>query len=195
MNSGETLEEVTPRGSIVIACVFPEPDNAISLGDIIERAQNVFKGRPEVAIKMTRGDAAETIKFFLQNGELPVEDAEESNLIQHAREELKRAGNDEAFNKSILDAIKGFSTFGHSGGSASIAIPMLNALLNYKNLTPLTDDPKEWNNVSDQAGSELWQSRRCADAFSHDGGKTHYFLDENEDSQNPKNIHTSVTHS
>lgn len=62
-------------GDIVIAFVFEENSDSINLGEVIDRAQRVAKEVPGVRLKMTRGDAAETIKFFLENGELPVDEA------------------------------------------------------------------------------------------------------------------------
>ena len=40
------------------------------------------------------------------------------------------------------------------------------------------DNPAEWNAVSEETGEIMWQSRRRPDAFSHDGGKTYYCLDD-----------------
>lgn len=99
------------------------------------------------------------------------------NLVDHAKRELALLGNEEDFNQSIIKAVEAFSDFGHSGGSASFAIPMLNDLLQFKNLSPLTDDPAEWMQV--EMGEEnCWQSCRNPEAFSNDGGKTYYLLSE-----------------
>lgn len=104
-----------------------------------------------------------------------------TSLVEHARRELALAGNDEAFNDSIIRAVQAFSSYGHSGGSASVAIPMLNELLCHRNITPLTDDPKEWIQHSEAVWGEpggIWQNSRNSSAFSRDRGKT-YFLNEN----------------
>lgn len=111
-----------------------------------------------------------------------------SNLVDHAKRELALAGNDDAFNESIVKAVEAFSSYGHSGGSASEAIPMLHDLLQFKNLTPLTDDPDEWMDVD----NEMWQSRRNAEAFSTDGGKTYYLLSEDGRQGHPYPVHESV---
>lgn len=100
-----------------------------------------------------------------------------SNLVEHAKRELALAGNDEAFNNSMIKAVEAFASYGHSGGSASVAIPMLNDLLQFKNLTPLTDDPDEWI-VVEMGDEPCWQNKRRSDAFSNDGGKTYYCLDD-----------------
>lgn len=109
-----------------------------------------------------------------------------SNLVDHAKRELALAGNDDDFNQSIIKAVEAFSSFGHSGGSASVAIPMLNDLLNFRNLTPLTDDPDEWNHVSEDVWGEaggVWQNQRNSEAFSNDGGTTYYLLSESKDGE------------
>jgi hypothetical protein len=120
-----------------------------------------------------------------------------SNLVEHARRELALCGNDDDFNESIIKAVEAFASYGHSGGSASVAIPMLNDLLQFKNLTPLTDDSSEWNIVDDDMqpdGVRCWQSNRNSEAFSTDGGKTYYLLSEGGSQQNPKPIHNSKKH-
>lgn len=96
------------------------------------------------------------------------------SLVEHAKYELSLLNNDKEFNESIIKAIEAFASYGHSGGSASVAIPMLTDLLQFKNLSPLTSNPKEWN----QVGEEMWQSCRNSEAFSTDGGKTYYILSE-----------------
>lgn len=60
-------------GDMVIALVFEENNDSIALGEIIDRAKKVGNDIPGVKMMLTRGDAAETIKFFVDNGELPVD--------------------------------------------------------------------------------------------------------------------------
>lgn len=111
------------------------------------------------------------------------------SLVEHARQELSLLGNDDDFNECIINAIKAFASYGHSGGSASVAIPILNDLLQFKNLTPLTNNSSEWNKV----GDESWQSSRNSEAFSKDGGKTYYLLSEGANDTKPEPIHISET--
>jgi hypothetical protein len=101
---------------------------------------------------------------------------DDSQLVQHAIRELALVDNDKEFNDCIINAVREFAKYGHSGGSAGVAIHILNDLLQYKNLSPLTDDPSEWMHVSDN--EPCWQSRRNPEAFSNDGGKTYYLLSE-----------------
>lgn len=99
------------------------------------------------------------------------------NLVDHARRELELCGQfaeDPAYAQSILAAVAAFSSFGHSGGSAGIAIEQLSTVLKYGNLSPLTDDPAEWHHHP----GDTWQSTRRPDAFSDDGGKTYKLLDD-----------------
>lgn len=119
---------------------------------------------------------------------------EEGTLVKHARRELELVGNDANFNESIIKAVEGFASYGHSGGSASVAINILNDLLQFKNLTPLTNDPKEWMYVADEIWGEpggIWQNRRNSEAFSNDGGKTYYLLSEGGHDRNRKPTHIS----
>lgn len=106
------------------------------------------------------------------------------SLVEHATVELIKLGEfdeDPAFAQSIVAAVAAFASYGHSGGSAGIAIHMLHDLLQYKNLSPLTDDPDEWCDVAEYAPEQpLWQNRRRSDAFSYDGGKTYYTLEERD---------------
>lgn len=109
------------------------------------------------------------------------------SLVEHAKRELALLNNDEAFNDCIIKAITEFAKYGHSGGSAYVAIPILNDLLQFKNLTPLTNNRDEWMEV----GSNMWQSRRCSEAFSIDRGVTYYLLSEGGNQDNPRPIHIS----
>lgn len=108
------------------------------------------------------------------------------SLVDHAKRELALLDNDEDFNNAIIKSVEAFASYGHSGGSASYAIPLLNDLLQFKNISPLTDDPDEWTHIYDgdpmAAPPEpgVWQSRRNSEAFSNDGGKTYYLLSERE---------------
>lgn len=97
-----------------------------------------------------------------------------SNLVNHAKRELDLIGEDPWMSQGLLTVIQAFADMGHSGGSASAAIPILNDLLQFKNLTPLTDNPDEWMNVT----NDVWQCVRNSEAFSQDGGKTYYLLSE-----------------
>lgn len=99
-----------------------------------------------------------------------------SNLVDHARIELELVGEDEATIDGLISVIQVFADMGHSGTSAEAAIHQLSLLLRFKNLTPLTDSPNEWVDVSESIGTQMWQSKRNPEAFSLDHGNTYRLL-------------------
>lgn len=109
------------------------------------------------------------------------------SLVEHARRELQIAGlfdKDSDYGGMLGDAVMKmvelFAEEGHSGASAAMTIAILEKLLRFKPLTPLTNDPDEWMDVGETMGRETWQSRRNPEAFSNDGGVTYYLLDDHE---------------
>lgn len=103
------------------------------------------------------------------------------SLAEHARRELTLCGQyqeDPEYSESIIRAVEAFASYGHSGGSASVAIEQLYALLQFKTLSSLTDDPEEWIDRSEMSGRPLWQNCRDSSMFSKDGGKTWYDVNE-----------------
>lgn len=104
----------------------------------------------------------------------------ESNLVAHARRELEIIGEERETIDGYLRVVQAFADMGHSGGSASVAIPVIERLLNFEALTPINDDPNTWVKVTEEIAGvqDLWQSSRNPEAFSHDGGKTYYLLSE-----------------
>lgn len=103
------------------------------------------------------------------------------SLVEHARRELELCGQyaeDPEYSESLIRAVEAFTSFGHSGGSAAIAQEQLAALLANRPLSPLTSDPADWIDQSAASGRPMWQNRRDLKAFSEDGGKTWYWLDE-----------------
>jgi len=120
-----------------------------------------------------------------------------SNLVSHAKRELEICGEDPETVEAILKMIDVFASMGHSGESAFATIEILTRLLRYENLSPLTTDPEEWMVISEEvwgAPGGICQSRRNAEAFSKDGGKTYYLLSEGGNDQNPEPLHESVPH-
>lgn len=117
--------------------------------------------------------------------ELPAPE-QESHLVWHARRELELAGlfaEDSDYGgelgRAILDVVRAFASHGHSGFSAKVSTDILQRLLRFKTLTPLTDDPADWMDVSDYSpsGPPTWQCKRQSSVFSLDGGRTHYDID------------------
>ena len=108
---------------------------------------------------------------------------EDARLVNHARAELALFPNEDPdFIESLIKTIEGFTSYkGHSGESATIAIHMATALLNGRNLMPLTDDAAEWEfHDKDKYGVsvDMWQNYRNSAAISEDGGKTYYIVGE-----------------
>lgn len=108
-----------------------------------------------------------------------------SNLVKYAEEELKRAGwfdedsdYDGEIGNAALEIVKIFSKQGHSGTSAEIVTSLVERLLRYEPLTPLTYEPDEWMDVSKESGHPMWQNKRKFSTFSEDGGKTHYDIND-----------------
>jgi hypothetical protein len=105
-----------------------------------------------------------------------------AGLKDHAKYELERAGllgGDSDYGgllgNSVLELCDCFAKQGHSGASAEMALDIFNKLSHFKTLTPITCDPKEWNDVSEYGSknaSPLWQNKRDPSFFSNDNGKT-----------------------
>ncbi len=115
-----------------------------------------------------------------------------SNLVEHARHELELVGEESETIESYLKVIQAFADMGHSGGSASVAIPVIHELLQFKNLKSLTNDPDEWFYHGPETWGEkdgIWQNKRNSEAFSSDGGITYSLLSEGGDKL--KLVHTS----
>ena len=105
------------------------------------------------------------------------------SLVEHAKRELELIGYDlndseEGPNKwiveNILELIEVFSNQGHSGFSAPYCIEMFASLAKYENLSPLTGNDDEWNDVWDgQRGDDgkfLYQNNRCSHVFKDENG-------------------------
>jgi hypothetical protein len=114
------------------------------------------------------------------------------SLVDHARRELVIIGEDPFTISGYLDVVQAFADMGNSGNSAVLAIPVIEKLLKFQPLSPLTDDPMEWMMVETGTGQNtgMWQSSRNPEAFSRDGGKTYYILSERD--MDPTSMHESI---
>lgn len=108
------------------------------------------------------------------------------DLAQYADNELRLAGftpegEDADYGplvyENVMKTIEAFRSGGHSGGSAMMVADILDRLLRYKPLTPLTYEPDEWIDQTEASGVPMWQNNRDFSVFSNDGGKTHYRLE------------------
>lgn len=104
-------------------------------------------------------------------------------MIEHAKRELEllkkynevpNSKYDEWIDKNILQLIKVFAGQGHSGVSAEIVLDAFYRLAKRETLTPITNNPEEWCNVSGTMGAPYWQNNRDSRMLSRDGGQTWY---------------------
>ena len=116
-----------------------------------------------------------------------------SNLIDHAEREMRLAGLYDAdadyggmIPEAVLALVKVHAEQGHSGGSHAMVMAIFNRVANFKTLTPVTDDPGEWVDQSAASGgTPCWQNKRQSSCFSTDGGKTHYDIDDPQQTVKP----------
>ena len=79
----------------------------------------------------------------------------------------------------VYEICKLFAEQGHSGLSANITLQLLDELLVKGNtLSPLTNNPDEWEDMTKMSGEQLYQSKRKFTCFSNDGLNTYYDIDD-----------------
>lgn len=142
-----------------------------------------------------RADSLERTARARLDAERGVDDPEErqSNLVDHAKRELELLGEDPEVVDDYLRIIRIFADGGHSGYSAEYFTQVLTKLMRFENLTPLTDNPTEWQQHDEGtwgAPGGIYQNRRNGEAFSEDAGQTYYLLSEREN-EKPKLYHVS----
>lgn len=98
-----------------------------------------------------------------------------SNLLEHAKHELSLLSDgtpdemQDAMNSHILKMVEIFSEEGHSGFSASYATNILEKLLRFEPLKPLTGADDEWTEL-DYAPEMCFQNKRCSHVFKRKDG-------------------------
>lgn len=98
------------------------------------------------------------------------------SLYDHAERELDLMGLSDdgdmngVMRKHILRMVKEFAEEGHSGFSASYAIQVLEKLLKFEPITPLSGEDWEWSDVSEISGRTLYQNARCGRVFKDETG-------------------------
>lgn len=124
-----------------------------------------------------------------------------SNLVDYAKDELKRigmidSGNDynESVTKAILDLIELFSSQDHTGFTAPYTVGTFSRLAMFKPLTPLTGKDDEWNDV----GEGLLQNKRYSAVFKDKDGTAYdihgkIFTDDGEVWYTCKDSRVNVT--
>lgn len=178
---------------------FTDTDEKI----ISYKGENYYKSCPELVADLPDGGQSFCVKRVGHpgyihedfDGRTRTEDGD-SNLIKHARREMELIGEDPDVVEWMLRTVAEFASYGHSGGSAGILIFALHDLLQVKNLTPLTDDPKEWIHHGEDVWPPdgIWQNSRNPEAFSRDEGKTYYLLSEGVKDGEPEIWHKSKLH-
>lgn len=96
-------------------------------------------------------------------------------LVEHAERELALLSNGEPddmqkmMNRHLLKMVRLFDAEGHSGFSAGYAINVLERLLRFEPLKPLTGEDDEWCEV--RPGH--FQNRRCSHVFKEADGRAY----------------------
>lgn len=154
---------------VAILVVMDEDPNVEFFGKAVEKIKWNFKDQQNLKIYAAIRNKADELEAMAAP-------PEQSNLVDHAKRELELIGEEPETILGYLKVIRAFADMGHSGGSAFVAIPVINELLQFKNLSPLTDNPDEWMEVE----GDMHQSRRNPEAFSTTNGFTYYLLSEVE---------------
>lgn len=95
-----------------------------------------------------------------------------SNLVKHAERELELLGMgpdvegemNRAMREHILMMVRAFADGEHSGSSASYALGVLNKVLDFEPVTPLTGEPDEWVELGYDDDMRA-QNKRCGHVF------------------------------
>ena len=113
-----------------------------------------------------------------------------SPLEEHVRRELEKIDLPEEVKTNIRIIISLYSAYGYFGRTEHEVAEKIMSLVKFKNLSPLTDDPEEW----EQMQEGLWTNRRNGRAFSQNGGKTFYYTGGGACFENPWPQHVSYPH-
>lgn len=94
-----------------------------------------------------------------------------SNLIDYAKKELSRIPHDndglqDQMDRCILDLVSVFCSQGHSNTSAFYIINILDRILRFLPLQPLTGEDDEWVEIADGT----FQNKRCSRVFKDENG-------------------------
>ena len=102
------------------------------------------------------------------------------SLESHAEKEMKAAGLHEPDSdyggilyEAVMELVRVFAKQGHSGSSAARVIAIFSKVAGFKNLTPLTGEDSEWNDV----GNGMLQNNRVSAVFKEKESGRAYYLD------------------
>jgi len=113
-----------------------------------------------------------------------------SALSEHVDRELARTDLDETTKVNIRLITSLYDAYGYYGKTKSNIKEMIYDLVRFKSLTPITDDPAEW----DEVAPGIWKNNRRSDTFSLNGGTTYYYARNGTCSTNPWPQHVSYPH-
>ena len=128
-------------------------------------------------------------------------ESDEFDLIGYAQRELKLCNENPKLVKKYLKILKIFSDLQLTSREEKEFIDKLLLLLKRSPLSPLTDDPKEWDYQSRAMWGILegmWLNNRNYNACSEDGGKTYILFTDASVKSKPNDelpIYNSVHHS
>jgi len=128
-----------------------------------------------------------------------------SNLVEHAERELAVIGLDDPENdfyhgmtrKAVMEIVTVFAKQGHSGMSASLVVGMVEKLLRYEPLAPLTGEESEWTQL-DYDSHMAAQNKRCSHVFKRADGTAYdtngrVFREPNGGSYTSRGSHVEIT--
>lgn len=99
-----------------------------------------------------------------------------SELLRFAEEELDRIGvgdedadYDGMLKTAVMEIMRVFSEQGHSGFSAGLVTSMVEKLMRFEPLSPLTGEEDEWTRL-DYSPDMAAQNRRCSTVFKRTDG-------------------------
>jgi hypothetical protein len=189
------FDELQPGDSIVLCndVVWHDTRIVISVEPGTESDHFVLRTKDENGIEVPpTGAHYATDCVWLVERRTDATDAirRETNLERHAIAELSAAGlldkgsdYEGMIGETVMRLIRAFNPDGdHSGGSAKLALEVFDRVARFRALGPLTNHPNEWMQVSPDmmpdGSPTVWQNKRHSSAFSNDGGKTYYDIDE-----------------
>jgi hypothetical protein len=99
---------------------------------------------------------------------MQIECETDSPLYCHAERELALVGEiyNGMVNKAALEIIGVFAAQGHSGGSAQLTTQLVERLMRYEPLQPLTGENDEWMEITEGE----FQNKRCSHVFKTSDG-------------------------
>ena len=105
------------------------------------------------------------------------------SLTDYVKDEVNRAGlldedSDYAggIGRSLIELAKAWDKIddeeGFSGMGASMVSALFYRLSRFKTINPISSEPSDWIDRSEESGKPMWQNKRMSSVFSLDAGKT-----------------------